>query len=171
MPLNTENFNQLIIQLESTNYHPIRSLEDGFSTNFFNLATWQFQCGAPACLAGHGALLFGDAQVQKDMHYPTNEFGRGLVESTRMKRITAEALGIDYWWACDKLFNPEEGVNLRTVRPSEAISALRVILAAGDQYINLTCYDIWADYRNGAEVDRTKERDALVLEAKDHSNA
>lgn len=138
---NKKNFTKLINKLKKLQpNHGASTPDHKFSDTFFNLTRWQYACGAPACMAGHGGLLFGDTAAKARLHeVPDYNDSNGYL----LQQITSDALGISNLWAKRYLYIPSAFVFMRNVQPAEAAAALKVVRDAGEDYEKLTGGDIW----------------------------
>ena len=56
--MNRERILELADHIEKLEHYP-HPLLPNKSPDYFSMDTWQFDCGAPACLAGHACHLWG----------------------------------------------------------------------------------------------------------------
>lgn len=153
--LNKRNFNRLISAIKKTKPQLVNTTPEGkWTDSFFNLSRWQYDCGAPACMAGHGGLVFGNAEFKAKLHNPLG--GRHTSPGTQEEdliRITAEALGLEIWWAKHYLFAPVNFVRMLYVIPEDAIAALTVVKNSKD-YQGLTGGEVWGSYLARRKAER-----------------
>lgn len=150
---NKKNFNRLIKQINSTIRIETGQLPDGFDLKHFNQGCWQFECGAPGCMAGHGMFVFNSvAKRSKIRHEPAD-----------MVTTTCKALDIEENWAIRHLFNPPF-LSLSEVRPEEASAALAAVRDAGDEYQQLANSQIWSAYYQRRNAERVARESAVTTE-------
>ena len=56
--MNTERILELADHIEKLEHYPEEELPNK-SPDYFSMDQWQFDCGAPACMAGHACHLWG----------------------------------------------------------------------------------------------------------------
>lgn len=97
----------------------------------FHMGNWEFDCGAPACVAGWAAFKYGKAPG-----------------TLGVSDAAAEALNIDYEWAMMMLFAPDGVVtkSLNEITPKQAAAALRRVakwVRKGKDYQDMEDSDVW----------------------------
>ena len=91
--MNKERILKLANHIETCHYSP-DGPKDKQNNKHFNMDTWVFTCGSPACMAGHTLSLFGTKHKK-------TESNRNILQEA------AYLLGLDLD-AANKLFSPEE---------------------------------------------------------------